>query len=309
MKKILIPPGLQPGATIAIVAPAAPCEAELEGATAVLEQAGYRVRLGKSVGPVTGYLAGEDQLRAADLMDQFKDDSVQAILCLRGGYGCGRLLPLLDFAEIRRHPKLFIGYSDITALHLALQERAALATVHGPMLCNLLPDRRPTKYTTSALLTGLQKPFASGQFQQARGHRLRWLYPPGDKPVSGRIMGGNLTVLASLVGTPYQLQGDGAILFLEDVGEAAYRLDRMLNQLTQSGLIDRVQAVVFGDFTDCQPTKPEPGDYSVPEVLEHYAQRWQKPCLAGLSAGHGRQNGWLPLGVMATLTENKILYA
>ena len=308
MKKLLIPDGLRAGDTIAIVAPAAPCEAELDAAVVQLEQQGYRVRLGRSVGPVTGYLAGDDALRAADLLAQFTDEQVKAILCLRGGYGCARLLPLLDYAAIRRHPKLFIGYSDITALHIALQEQAGLATVHGPMLCNLLPDRRPTKYTMQALLNGLKKPFGPQKFKQAKGHQLRWLYPAA-APLQGRLCGGNLTVLTSLIGTPYALQGHGGILFLEDVGEAAYRIDRMLNQLTQSGLIDRVQAVIFGDFTDCQPTKPEPGDYSVGEVLEHYAARWQKPCLTGLSAGHGRQNGWLPLGAPAILTKQNLIFA
>ena len=298
MSKMLFPPGLKPGDTIGIVAPSAPCETEIAPAIAELEAAGYRLCPGHSVHNADGFLAGDDKSRAADLAEMFLREDIKAILCLRGGYGAARILPLLPFAQIRKNPKLFIGYSDITALHIALQEKAGLATVHGPMLTSLLPSRRPTAYTRAALLRGLSEPFRKGRFPQAKGHKLSAL---AAGKARGRLAGGNLTVLASLIGTPYELKGDGCLLFLEDVGEAAYRIDRMLNQLTQSGLIRRVSGIILGDFTRCGPTQPEPYDFSVNEVLTVYAGRWQKPLISGLSAGHGRQNGWLPLGAEAEI--------
>ena len=286
-------PALQPGATIGIVAPATHSEGiDLAPGIQALQHLGYRVQLAPHALAQTGYFAGTDADRARDVNDFFRDDRIQAILCLNGGYGSARILDKLDYAMIAAHPKMLIGFSDITALQAALYEKSHLVTVSGPLLVTLHDDR---SYSEQQLQQGLAATAPIGEVKLPPGRQLTTLVP-GE--ASGRLIGGNLTVVASLAGTPYELKGDGAILVLEDVGEDAYRLDRILNQLWQNGLLQRVEAIVYGDFIDCPH---DPGDFTADQVLAYYAKLAGKPAVRGLPVGHGPDKAFLPLGVEATL--------
>lgn len=283
---------LRPGDCVGITAPSSPVvTAQLVwSAVDFLYKSGYTVKLGQTTAVRAGYLAGADILRAAEINAFFADETVAAVLCLRGGYGSARLLDYLDYTIIADNPKLFIGYSDITALHIALFQRSHLATVHGPVAAQLASAN---DYTQNLFRRGLT------------GRGILKL-PPGRELITltagrafGRLVGGNLAVLASLVGTPYELDGRGCILFIEEIGEAPYRIDRMLNQLWQSGLLRRVSGLVFGDFTACTDDFGNTAD----EVIRYYADLSGKPSLAGLTAGHGEYNMFLPFGVMAAINE------
>ena len=298
MKKGKMGRGLVQGDTIGIVAPSAPSlEQSPQAALDYLKDLGYNVVLGESAKASWGYLAGKDEVRAADINSFFANPDIDAILCLRGGYGATRLLDLLDYEIIAAHPKLFMGYSDITALHIVFQQRCGLATVHCPMTMTL--SRKPTAYTKAQFAKGLVTPITAGDFPLPRSHNLVGLVKGS---ASGTLIGGNMSLVTALIGTPYELDGTNSLLFLEEVGEEAYSLDRMLRQMEQSGLIDRVSGILFGEFSKCVPVKKQKGEFTVEEIIRQYALRWQKPALMGIPAGHGRQNAWLPLGVPAGIT-------
>ncbi|AXB81544.1 LD-carboxypeptidase [Megasphaera hexanoica] len=301
MQQYTLGRALQPGDTLGIVAPSAPLdEKRFQAGLAYLHSLGLKTKCGQSVQERWGYLAGSDDVRARDINGFFADSSIDGILCMRGGYGAARLLPLLDYDAIARHPKLFIGFSDITALHTALLQRSGLATIHGAMLTGL--GGKATRYTYEQFAAGLANPAMTGPVRLPRGHHLETLVE-GD--AEGILAGGNMMLISSLIGTPYELDGQGQILFLEEIGEEAYAIDRMLCQFEQSGLIDRIAGLAFGEFTRCHPVKPAAGEWTVREVIEQYVRRWGKPAIWGLPYGHGRHNGWLPLGRPAHLIAGK----
>ena len=274
------PKPLRPGDTIAIVAPsAALADDDLQEGVDFIRSLGYDVKLGQSVGAHWGYLAGTDELRAQDIHEAFGDDGVSAVLCLRGGYGAARLLPLLDYDFIAAHPKLFMGFSDITALHTAFQQRCRMATVHCAMAMSL--GHTASDYTREQFAQGLQSPFSARSLSLPEGTMLEPIVPGC---VFGPLCGGNMMLLSVLTGTPYELDGTAAVVLLEEIGEDAYALDRMLCQFEQSGLPERSEY-----------------EFTVKEVVFQYAQRWGKPALWGFPAGHGRHNAWLPFGSTARL--------
>ena len=286
---------LQPGDTIGIIAPASPLDGDLEPYLEVLHQLGYQTKLAPHARAVDGYLAGTDEERAQDINDFFADDTVQALLCLRGGYGSARTLDLLDYEAIRWHPKLLLGFSDVTALQTALGSRSGLVTVSSPFLSQL---RAGASYSLDLFRQGVATNQPLGKLSLPAGRKLETLQSGSAR---GRLAGGNLSVLSSLVGTPYGLDGTDAILVLEEVGEAPYRVDRMLNQLYQSGLLHRVAAICYGDFVNC-PAGPD--GVTVDDVLLHYAVLSGKPAIKGLPVGHGGDNAFVPYGVLATLQAN-----
>ena len=284
---------LQPGDCIGVLAPGFYGE-QYEEAIALLKKQGYRVKLAPSCTARQGYFAGADFLRASDINRMFLDDEVKAILCLRGGYGSARLLNKLDYKAIADHPKALIGFSDVTALHAALWENCRLATIHGPMLVSL---RKRNVYALEQFLNGISSAAPLGEVKLPQGKQLQTVVP-GE--AEGVVVGGNLTVVASLVGTPYELKGDGALLLLEEDGEDSYRIDRMLNQLWQNGLLQRVSGILLGDFLGADDDL-DPGDYTADEVLTYYARLCGKPVIKGVPAGHGTDNAFLPLGVHAVM--------
>jgi muramoyltetrapeptide carboxypeptidase len=284
---------LQPGDTIGIAAPASPDDG-LDAASAVhvLQAMGYKTVMAPNVRERDGFFAGTDKDRAAGVNALFANEDVKAVVCLNGGYGSARILDKLDYAMIAKHPKLLIGFSDITALHTALGEKAGIVTVHGPMMITLAPSNH-SAYTAQQFSKGVATTEPIGRLSLPPGKNLQTIVAG---TAQGRLAGGNLTMLAAAVGTPYELKGDGAILVLEDVNEDAYRIDRMMQQLWQNGLLKRVHAIVYGDFLNC---RHDPGDFTTDEVLTYYAKLSGKPAVRGLPMGHGMDNAFLPLGVHA----------
>ena len=293
---------LRPGDCIGILAPASTWDKEdFDAAVKALRRRGYRLKIAPSCKKVFGSFPGTDDERAADLNNFFAADEVDAILCVRGGYGSARLLDKLDYEEIARHPKQFIGYSDITALHIALGDKSGLATVHGPMLLSFSDGVNTVDYTDRNFFRSLTGRLFPGEIPMPSGKNLQALYP-GE--ATGVIVGGNLSLIASLVGTPYELKGDGALLFFEDIDAATYQIDRMLRQLWQSGLLHRVDGILIGNITGADDDYEE-GDFRLEDILRQYAQLVQKPVIFGVPVGHGSDNLCLPLGVRATMKANK----
>jgi muramoyltetrapeptide carboxypeptidase len=303
---IIRPRRLAPGQTIGIVAPsAAPNEPErIRFAIETLESLGFKVRPGPHLYDREGYLAGADAARADDLNAMFADDSVDAIWCVRGGYGASRILPALDYSLMQRRPKPLIGYSDITALHMAIQRHAGLVTFHGPVAF-----RAFTPYTLAELkrvLWTAETPTRLGgppPFERAPG-RVDWdnrvtTLQPGK--ARGRLLGGNLCLMSHLVGTPYLPDLRGAILFLEDVEEAYYRIDRMLTQLWLSGALAGVAGMAFGKFTGCEPSAFFLQNRPLEDILAERGRALGIPAVSGLMIGHIEDQTTLPVGCLAEL--------
>ena len=254
------------------------------------------MKLGATVKKKWGYLAGTDEERARDIEAAFGDDNVKGILCLRGGYGVTRILDLIDFPYIKKHPKLFIGFSDITALHSALQKYCGFAVVHGPMALSL--GRKSSAFTRASFAAMLSDPWGRKELLLPPGRHMETLVAG---KATGILAGGNLMLLAVTIGTSYALGGKDLVLVLEEVGESAYSLDRMFRQLEQGGLIERAKAVLFGEFHNCEPQEETDGNFTIRQVVEQYAERWSIPAVWGLPVGHGADNASLPLGVSVTI--------
>lgn len=289
------PRALSPGQTIGLVAPssALPEPALLKEAVARLEGMGYRVRVGESCLSRHGYLAGEDALRAADLMGMFLDDAVDAILCVRGGYGAMRVLPLLDYPAIAAHPKVFSGYSDVTALHGALVRHAGLVTFHGLMAVSDFADGKVDAFSQQAFWRLVSNPAFCGPLENPVG-TPRGMLRPG--VAEGPLMGGNLSLVAASLGTPYAQPLDGALLLLEDVGERSYAVDRMLMHLKNAGVFDRVAGVLLGTFTDCEPAEGS-RDFRVLEICGQLLADAGVPVMTGLQYGHCTPKLSWPYGI------------
>lgn len=285
-KKTLKPPRLGPGSVIGIAAPAGPFDWEtLNRGLEVLRAMHFEVLVPDNLLAAQGYLAGADAHRADILNRLFADPGVDAILCARGGYGSLRILPLLDYARMAAQPKVLVGFSDITALLTAVSARCGLITFHGPVATTLAGASEKT-------LAGLLTAVASDRAVIVRSEGAVALRPG---TASGRVCGGNLTTLCHLIGTPFAPRFRHRIVFLEDRGEAPYRIDRMLVHMRTAGCFDGIKGLVLGSFNDC-------GDPA--EILKIVADVFQGaefPILAGVEAGHTEPNLTLPLGARARL--------
>lgn len=285
-------PALPPGSLIGVVAPAGPVEPErLAAVPALYARFGYRCRVYPGCSQRSGYLAGSDTQRLADLHAALADPEVAALHAIRGGYGCMRLLDAVDTTLLHARPKLLIGYSDLTALH-ALWAREGLPTLHAPMAASdmLLPGREADRDALFALLQGGLRAGAV----LAPALEASPLHVGGR--AEGRLIGGNLSLVAALLGTPWAWNARGALLFLEDVSEDLYRVDRLLTQLRLAGVLDAAAGIVLGSFTEAEsPTA------LLQSLLQPLCERQRKPLLAGWPAGHGTPNRPLPLGLNAML--------
>jgi muramoyltetrapeptide carboxypeptidase len=280
------PQALRQGDLIGVVAAAGPVvPEEIEPGVALLESRGYPVRLSDALYEKKGYLAGEDGLRLAELERMFLADEVKAVFCARGGYGTLRLLEVLDFEIIRKHPKIFMGFSDITVLLWAFYHKTGLITFHGPMLKSLGAEQAPNLESFENLMTQ-QCPL---QMELQKGMVIR----PGR--VSGRLLGGNLSLISHMIGTAFMPSLKGAVLFLEDTGEASYRIDRYLTHLRLSGLLDDLAGIVLGRFEGCEEEE------LLPDLFAERLGGLGIPICSGLAVGHGSENMALPLGIQATL--------
>ena len=291
---VKVPARLKPGGKIGIAAPAGPFDRELffRGAR-IFEEMGFEVHVPEGLLDARGFLAGTDKHRAEIVNQLFADRSVEAIVCARGGYGSLRILPLLDYDTIARNPKIFIGFSDITALLTVLFDRCGLATFHGPVVTSLADANEITK---QSLIQSVSS-----------DHRLKVEVPKGVtvKPGSGAgiLCGGNLTTLCHLVGTPFAPSFANKILFLEDRAEAPYRIDRMLMQMKLAECFQGLAGIVLGSFEDCGPIE------DIINIIKEIFADCLIPIMAGLDAGHGNHNLTLPMGIEATLDADRHMLA
>jgi len=297
------PPRLRRGDTVGLVKPAGflADEFELQLVMEAVTAMGLVPKAAPHLRTRFGYLAGRDEDRAADLNAMYADDSVRAVFAVRGGWGSARILPHLDFDLIRANPKLLVGFSDITALHLAFAARAGFATIHGPNAGSSWSKLSWNSFR-SIVFDGATPTYLNPEATEDRLVQRKWrtqTIRPGK--ATGRLLGGNLTVLTSLLGTSYLPDFDGAILFLEDVDEAEYRIDRMLTQLALAGVLRRVAGVVFGQCTNCRATGPSIGGFTVAELLRQHLQPLGVPVYQGALFGHIDDQFSIPVGVRAEI--------
>jgi muramoyltetrapeptide carboxypeptidase len=285
-------PQIDAGARVALVAPAGPLRGEddLERAIQNARSLDWMPHAAAHVLAREGYLAGTDALRLADLNSALADDTIDAVWCIRGGYGVMRILETIDYASLRRRPKPIIGYSDITALHAAIATRCEVVSFHGPTARGLL-----TPFSRRSLECALSGGDSCGEAEKAETlHSGR---------ARGRLVGGNLALLCALSGTPFAPGYDEAILVVEDVNEPVYRIDRMLTQLRLVGALARCKGLVFGQFTNIPGDSPEEslGARSLDDVLREFAEALRIPCIVGAPVGHVADQWTLPLGADAEL--------
>ena len=303
-RKLLKPERLCPGDTVGLVAPASapPDPKAVDRAAVALEEYGFEPKLGKNVRARLGFLAGTDRARAADLMAMFADKKVKAIVCLRGGYGSARILDRLDYAVIRRNPKIFSGYSDITSLHFALLKKAGLVSIHSPMLNGELADPKIPEFTRKSFFRLVMEAKPAGSICAGCAGKTISVLRGGR--AEGRLIGGNLTLICASLGTPFQPSFKGKILFFEDVSERPFRLDRSLTQLLNAGILLQVAGIAVGVNKNCRDPNAKPGgEYrqSAADVVKERLSQLRVPVVTGLPFGHVDLNATIPVGVTAKL--------
>jgi muramoyltetrapeptide carboxypeptidase len=284
-------PALPPEGIIGVIAPAGPAALDDEKAMQWMRARGYSLRVFPGVYEKDGYLAGSDDARLNDLHAAFADSEVDAIICLRGGYGTPRLLDRIDFQLLRNNAKPFIGYSDITALHLAISRYAGFVTFHGPLLnADLLGDKQqPTESSFFNMLRGQMK--AGSVLAHPVAYPLITIEPG---IAHGRLLGGNLSMIAATMGTPYEIQAEGVILLIEDVNEPLYRIDRLLTQLRLAGTLHKLRGVLVGDVAGVDA-------FALARLLKQTFEPLRIPVLAGWRSGHCDPNLTLPMGALVRL--------
>jgi len=295
------PQRLQKGDTIGIIAPASPPNQEnLQRSFAFLEELGLKIKLGQHVSEQYGYLAGNDEDRLADLHRMFNDHEVKAVICAGGGYGTGRIASQIDYSLIKNNPKIFWGYSDITFLHTAIRQKTGLVTFHGPMLASDIGKED---------VDPLSKECFNQLFEPVLIQYTTEISPLEvllKGKVKGAITGGNLTLLASTIGTSFEVDTKGKLLLIEDINEEPRSIDRMLNQLHMAGKLNDAAGFIIGDFNNCIPEREL--SLSLDEVIDHYVHLVNKPAIKGFKIGHCSPHISIPLGVNAELdTEKKLL--
>ena len=293
----LLPQALNPGDRVALVSPSSAHvdRLDLQLAQEVMQALGLKVHVGAHVTARHGHLAGTDAQRAVDLNAAFADENIKAIIALRGGSGAARLLPLLDYAAIRANPKPLLGYSDITALHCALQAQTGLVSFHGPngsgSWNSFNADQFRRVFFQREQMHYRNEPDPGDELVPRRDRTLT--ITPGRAP--GELLGGNLAVLSALSGTPYLPDFSGRILFLEDVAEAPYRIDRMLTTLKLSGALSRIAGFIFGQCTDCSPGETH-GSLSLDQILDEHIKPLGVPAYRGAMIGHIPRQFIVPVG-------------
>lgn len=286
------PPRLRKGDPVGIIAPAGPVDpSELEPAIDLLEAFGHRTISANRLYDRKEYLAGDDEVRLEALHDMFEDQEIKAILCARGGYGTLRILDRIDFKLIREHPKIIVGYSDITALLLSIYRHTGLVTFHGPVVREFLKNDEQNLNATLELVRGETLP----RLDLTDGNVLRQ-----GKGI-GILLGGNLSLITSLIGTTFLPSFKGAILFIEERDEPLYRIDRMLTHLRLSGVLDGIHGLVAGRFEAC-------GDMDAIEgLLLDTVMDQNIPVMTGLPVGHGQENITLPLGLEVSINTDQMV--
>lgn len=293
------PDALKKGDTIGVVAPASPTKNisdAVEKSKVVLEKQGFKVILGQSCYKQLGYLAGTDEIRANDINEMFSDKKIKGIFCLRGGYGSPRILDKLDYDLIRKNPKVFLGYSDITAIHVALYRKCKLITFHGPMVASDMIDEFDD-FSKESYLKAVTVAEPIGIVKNPENIHIKSLV---SGKARGRIVGGNLSLIAATIGTPYEIDTKNKILFLEEINEYTYSIDRMLTQLRLSGKLKDCVGIVIGDFKNCYP-QYEGYDCTLMEVFKDIIEKEKKPTIFNVMAGHCKPKITIPLGAEAVV--------
>jgi muramoyltetrapeptide carboxypeptidase len=303
--KLIKPKRLKAGDTVGIIATSSGIsDDELNKALQNMADLGLKTKLGKSVGKVNGFLAGNDKERLEDLHQAFADKTIDAVWCVRGGYGATRFLPNIDYNLIRKNPKIFIGYSDITALHTAIYQNCGLVTFHGPVAASTFSD-----YTKKHVINTLMNPPTPYKIELspdnvAKESKLFKTEVVTKGTAKGKLIGGNLSLLTAMAGTPFALrETKGKLLFIEDVGEKPYKLDRMFVQLKQSIKLSELAGIALGVFAECDA--PDDKSQTVIDVVKDQLGNLGIPVIYGLSFGHIHDQFTLPVGIEAELDTEK----
>jgi muramoyltetrapeptide carboxypeptidase len=298
--KLIKPKALKKGDMVGVCAPASPLKsrASLTQGVNYLEGMGYRVELGKHIFDEYGYLAGEDEYRAQDFNYMVSDPKIKAIIFTRGGFGSSRILPLIDFANLKRNPKIIVGYSDITALQLAIFRKIGMVTFAGPMVASefgqnfsgVAEELFWKMLTYNKPIGNISKYFANKMEAISIGKAV------------GRLIGGNLSIISSMLGTIYFPSMDNAILMLEEVEEAPYRVDRMLHQLKYAGVLEKISGILLGDFSTCKPWK-KVSSLTLGQIFDKLLKN--QPTISNLHFGHVKNPITLPFGVRVKIDTQK----
>lgn len=296
---MILPERLYNGDTIGVIAPASPTDMErLKRAIPFFEKMGLHIKLGKHIDEVHGYLAGTDEQRLADFHDMIADKSVKAIIFARGGYGTGRIAKAIDYELIKQNPKIIWGYSDITYLHTTIRQATGLVTFHGPMLASDIADADFDALSASLF----QQLFKPAKLFYTDDISLLQVLVPGE--ATGTLVGGNLSLMVSTLGTAYEIDTRGKLLLLEDIGEEPYRVDAMLNQLKLAGKLTDAAGIIVGDFAEAEPKKEKPS-LSLEQVFHDYFTDLKCPVMSGFKIGHCLPHFSVPLGTAAVLSTAK----
>ena len=306
---MIYPRKLNKGDTIGIISPSSPYRAlckeslnyELDNIKKTIENFGFKVKMGRTCYlSYKGYLAGTDEDRVKDIEIMFEDKTIDAILCLKGGYGTPRILDKINYDIIKNNPKIFIGYSDITALHIAFNQNCNLVTFHGIMAATV---SNWDEFTYNSFMDILDMK----ENLELKNPEDEELYTLVKGSANGIIIGGNLSLIASTIGTSYEINVKDKILFIEEIGESIYKIDRMLTQLELAGKFNDCKGIIFGDFEDCNKEREE--DYDLYDLLLNKIKKYNKPCIYNLQSGHCKPMISMPLGVNCELdaTNKKII--
>lgn len=297
------PTRLKHGDTIGVIAPASPTtKINIKKAYEKLIKMGFKVKISNMDDLNYGYLAGTDELRAKELNNMFANKEVDGIICLRGGYGTMRILDLLDYELIKENPKIFVGYSDITALHIAFSQLSDLITFHGPMIASDMIDNFNI-FSKNSLYNSIY----NNKFEPI-------LKNPSDEPIininsgiaEGNIIGGNLSLITSTLGTDYEINTKGKLLFIEEIGEEPYKIDRMFTQLILSNKFQEAEGIILGDFNNCIPEKSEYNNsFTIDELINTMIKPLNKPIIYNLQSGHCEPMLTIPFGVNAKIDSYK----
>ncbi|MFD1852162.1 S66 peptidase family protein [Oceanobacillus bengalensis] len=303
---MLLPERLHKGDRVGIIAPAGPPNLmNLQKAISFFEAFDLKVQYGKHIDKVHGYLAGTDEERLCDFHDMVANPDIKAIFFARGGYGTARIAPYINYQLIKENPKIIWGYSDITYLHTAIRKHSNMITFHGPMAASDLGKEELDERTTFHMWKQLFEPAEVAYTENTFGgsYPLK-VIQSGE--VEGQLVGGNLSLLVSSIGTPFEIDTKGKLLFIEDIGEEPYRIDSMLNQLKLSGKLSEAAGIIIGDFANAESKLPS--SFTVEEVFEDYFSHLCCPVMSGFMIGHCLPHFAIPLGVRAKLsTDNKML--
>ncbi|MGL6105870.1 S66 peptidase family protein [Romboutsia sp.] len=299
---MVFPRPIKKGCILGVIAPSGPYkERELKEIKEKLEVYGYSVKFGKSCyDSYKGYLSSEDKVRAKDIEYMFLDKDIDGIICIRGGYGTPRILELIDYNIIKQNPKIFIGFSDITALHIAFNQKCDLVTFHGIMAGS---SYKWDDFSYESLINAINLKDTL-EIKNPKNEKIKTIVKG---KCEGKLIGGNLSLIITTMGTPFEIDTKGKILFIEEVGESIYRIDRMLTQLALGGKFTDCEGIIFGDFSKCH--KDNEDDFELGELLKDRVEQFNKPCIYNLKSGHCLPMISLPLGANCKLNAtNKNLY-